>query len=92
MYSDEVKIEMWGHNDKKLVRRPVGMAFHPKYTIKTVKHGGGCIMVWGCFSSNGVGKLHLVEGKMNQYQELNSHFLKWQAKSKQPETGASYTC
>jgi len=32
----------------------------------TVKHCGGSVMVWGCFSSNGDGKLVFIEGIMRK--------------------------
>jgi len=45
---------------------------HPKSTIKTVKHASGSIMVWGCFSLAGTGKLVTIEEKMDgaKYREI----------------------
>ncbi|KAI4900788.1 hypothetical protein NFI96_026655, partial [Prochilodus magdalenae] len=37
---------------------------HPKNTIPTVKHGGGDILLWGCFSAKGTGRLIRVKGRM----------------------------
>jgi hypothetical protein len=38
----------------------------------SVKHGGYSIMLWGCFSAAGAGRLVRIEGKMNgaKYREI----------------------
>ena len=58
LWSDETKIELFGLNAKSHIWRKPG-------TIPTVKHGGGSIMLWGCFSVAGNGTLVRIEGKMN---------------------------
>ena len=50
LWSDETKIELFGLNAKHQVWRKPG-------TIPTVKHGGGSIMLSGCFSAAGTGRL-----------------------------------
>ncbi len=42
----------------------------PKNTIPTVKHGGGNIMLWGCFSAKGTGQLHCIKGTMDGARAL----------------------
>lgn len=64
LWSDETKINMFGSDGKIYVRRPKNTAFDPKYTKKTVKHGGGNIMLWGCFSASGVGPIYWIKDKM----------------------------
>ncbi|KAL0164969.1 hypothetical protein M9458_040722, partial [Cirrhinus mrigala] len=41
------------------------LPMNPKNTIPTVKHGGGNIMLWGCFSAKGTGQLHRIKGTMD---------------------------
>lgn len=65
IWSDETKIELFGINDANHVWREDGSAYDMKNTIPTVKHGGGNIMIWGCFSSQGVGTMEIIEGRMN---------------------------
>ena len=72
LWSDETKLEQFGPMDQRYVWRRKNQAYEQKNTLPTVKHGGGSIMLWGCFASNGTGKLQRVQGTMNslQYQEI----------------------
>lgn len=68
LFSDETKINLINSDGKRYVRRPINEALNNKYTKKTVKHGGGNVMVWGCFSGYGIGPVRKIEGQMDQYQ------------------------
>ena len=65
LWSDETKIQLFGMNAKSHVWRKPG-------TIPTVKHGGGSIMLWGCFSVAGTGRLVRIQRMMNgvKYREI----------------------
>lgn len=42
--------------------------FKPKFTLKTVKHGGiAGITIWGCFPCYGAGPIHRIQGFMDQF-------------------------
>ncbi|KAK3545503.1 hypothetical protein QTP70_007749 [Hemibagrus guttatus] len=74
IWSDETKIELFGKNSTYRVWRRKNAELHPKNTIPTVKHGGGNIMLWGCFSAKGPGRLIRVKERMNgaMYREILS--------------------
>ena len=64
LWSNETKIELFGLNAKRHIWRKPG----------TLKHGGGSIMLWGCFFSGRDWGLRLVriEGKIDRakYREI----------------------
>jgi hypothetical protein len=57
----ETKIELFGLNANCHVWRKPG-------TIRMLKHGGGSIMLWGCFSAAGTGRVVRIKGKMSKVQ------------------------
>ncbi|KAK3538434.1 hypothetical protein QTP86_002334, partial [Hemibagrus guttatus] len=77
IWSDETKIELFGKNSTCRVWRRKNAELHPKNTIPTVKNGGGNIMLWGCFSAKGPGRLIRVKERMNgaMYREILSKNL-----------------
>ncbi len=73
LWSDETKIELFGINSTRRVWRRRNAAYDPKNTIK---HGGGNIMLWQCFSAKGTGQLHRIKGTMDgaMYQSGPGHW------------------
>lgn len=52
------------------VRRSKNEELNPRNTTKTVKHGGGNIKIWGCFSYAGVGPIFWIKPNMNKELDL----------------------
>ena len=63
-WSDESKIELFGHNDATHVWREDGAAYSQQSTIPTMKHGSGNIMVCGCFAYSETEELRNIDSTM----------------------------
>ena len=72
LWTDESKFNRFGSDGKQYVHRPKNQELSPRYTLKTVKHGGGNVIVWGSFSWCFVGPLHRIQGTIDQhmYKEI----------------------
>ena len=67
-----MKSELFGLNAKLDVWQKQSIAHHPSNNIPTMKYGGGSIMLWGCFSVAGAGRIVRTEVTMNgaKYRQI----------------------
>ena len=70
--SDESKFNLFGSDGKVMVWRMPKEEFDPKCTVPTVKHAGGNVKCWACFSTAGVDTLLFIDGNMtgNMYRDI----------------------
>ena len=65
LFSDECKIEALNYNGRPLVRRNnQSNPFLPQYLKPKVKFPAS-LMIWGCFSINGTGRLEIIDKPIN---------------------------
>ena len=64
-FSDESKFNLFGNDGKNYVKRRNGERLSAKCTKKTVKFGGGSVMVFGMFSSQGTTPLVRLHTRVN---------------------------
>ena len=52
---------LFGLYGKVVIWRTPREDFDRKCTTPTIKHSGGSVMIWGCFSRQGVEKLRVLD-------------------------------
>ena len=67
LWSDEYKFEIFGSNNRAFVSRRVGERMISACLVPTVKHGGGGMMVWGCFAGDNFSDLFSIQGILHQH-------------------------
>ena len=77
LWSDESKFNLFGFDGKVMVWHSAKEEFGPKCNIPTVKHSGGNLKCWDCFSSSVVGSLIFIDGSMTaeSYREILANNL-----------------
>ena len=83
LWRDEKKVEIFGYNNVKTIWCKKSEPSLPKKTLPIVKHGGGSMIFWGCFSSSATGKLVAVEGimKYDDYIDILKENIKTSARN-----------
>jgi hypothetical protein len=71
IFSDESKFNLFGSDGPQYCWRRGGEALDPCYTRKQIKHGGGKVMVWGCVTAHGVGRLCQIDGKVDSKKYIS---------------------
>lgn len=66
LWTDESKFEVFGNKRRVYVRRSKEEKMLTQCIVPTVKHGGGSVLVWGCFSLAGIGDLCKIDGIMRK--------------------------
>lgn len=66
IFTDETKINLFGSDGRQIVWRKPNTELDGKNIVKTVKHGGGSLMLWGAMGANGTGNLYEIRGIMDK--------------------------
>ena len=64
IFSDESKFNLFYSDGQQYVWRNKGSGLENKNLSKSIKGGGGSVMVWACFSHSGVGNIKIIEDTM----------------------------
>jgi hypothetical protein len=65
VWPDETKINRLGSDRRKWVWKKAGKPLSDRLVERTLKFGGGSLMVWGCMLWDGVGYTCKIEGRMD---------------------------
>ncbi len=72
LWSDDSKVNLFDSDGVQHMWWRPGEEYQENCALPTVKHGGGCIMVWGCMTTAGTGEVRFIEGNMdsNMYCDI----------------------
>jgi len=71
IWSDESRFTLFQSDKKIHVWRLPNERYQVNCLVPTIKHGGGGIMMWGCFSWYGLGPLVRIDGRINSERYIN---------------------
>ena len=72
LWLDKTKISLNGSDCRHWTWRRPGKLMQPKHVKQTIKHDK-YVMAWGCFSWNGVGRIHVIEDSLTSPKYVRIH-------------------
>jgi transposase-like protein len=93
LFSDETPFLLFQSYGRRFVWRRPGEQFKPDCLASTVKHGGGKIQVWGCFSYWSSGPMYWIKDIMTgpKYREILKHHMAPYMKDVEGKVGIKLT-
>lgn len=71
IFTDESKVNRYGHNGPQKVWLKVPDRYNfkrrPDQAKRSVKYGGGGVMIWGCVGAFGTGRIGRIHGTMDRF-------------------------
>jgi transposase len=72
IFSDESNYTVYNRKNKLCVRRKANEKFKNQMLSPRLQNGGGSVGIWGCISYDGVGIPYIYDGRMNQYNYIDT--------------------
>ena len=66
LWTEKSKLKIFSSKKRQYIKHRSNERYHSKRIVLTTKHGGGNILVWGCFSGLRIGDLKTIDGKMDK--------------------------
>ncbi|KAL1923169.1 uncharacterized protein VTP21DRAFT_9545 [Calcarisporiella thermophila] len=73
IFSDECQIRIFGNERREWFWKKRNEPLQERHIQPTIKHGGGSIMIWGCMTSYGIGRVSRIIENLNA--EIYSRIL-----------------
>jgi len=72
IFSDESNFTVLNRKNRVLIRRHHNENFHSRFIVPRLQGGGGSVGIWGCITYHGPGLSLLYDGRMNQYNYIET--------------------
>lgn len=73
-FYNRTKLEILVRKYRRYIWGAPNIAFKEKNVMQTVKHGSGSIMILGCFTAAGTGKIVRIDGTMQDTKQDTKQF------------------